>query len=182
MSGVNLFKPSPKQWILILVIVYLGVTVFINLSRKKTDEPVKNVSPIKKTEVPDAKPVNQEYLDKLKQLKVLESKLQATRKKHTEALRLRDVIEAQLKLRINLLVSSQSRINHLVELLNEGALNDQDLELAKAQFKTIELSIEKARSDSVKINKYIDEHAKTLAKEEADLNQLKSQVNLETKN
>ena len=163
------------------MIVYLGVTVFINLSPKKTDEPVKNIIPIKKTEVPEAKPVNQEYLDQLKQLKIVESKLEATRKKHTEALRLRDVIEAQLKLRSDLLVSSQSRINHLIELFNEGALNNQDLELAKAQLKTLEASIEKNRSDSVKVNKYIDEHAKTLAKEEADLNQLKSQVNLDSK-
>jgi len=173
--GVNLFKPSPKQWILILVVVYLGVTVFINLSRKKTDEP------IKKTEVSDTKSANQVDQDKLKQLKVLESKLEATRKKHAEALRLRDVIEAQLKLRSDLLISSQSRINHLVELFNEGALNNQDLELANAQFKTLEASIEKTRSDNLKVNKYIDQHAKTLAKEEADLNQLKSQVNLDSK-
>ena len=178
---MNLFKPSPKQWILILVIVYLAVTVFINLSPKKTDEPIKTVSPIKKPEVPEAKPVNQEYLDKLKQLKVLESKLEATRKKHAEALRLRDVIEAQLKLRIDLLIPSQSRIKHLVELFNEGALNNQDLELANAQLKTLEASIEKTRSDSLKVNKYIDEHAKTLAKEEADFNQLKSQVSLDSK-
>ena len=111
---MNLFKPSPKQWILIVVIAYVAVTVFINLSRKKTEEPIKNISSVKKTEASNAKPANLEDLDKLKQLKALESKLTASQKKYDEALRLRGVIEAQLKLRIDSLKSSESRIHHLV--------------------------------------------------------------------
>ena len=179
---MNLFKPSPKQWILIVVIAYVAVTVFINLSRKKTEEPIKNISSVKKTEVSNAKPANQEDLDKLKQLKALESKLTASQKKYDEALRLRGVIEAQLKLRIDSLKSSESRIHHLVKLFNEGALNEQDLELARAQLKSIEVAIEKNRSDSAKINKFLEDHSKKLAQAESDLNQFKNQMSVDSKN
>jgi hypothetical protein len=179
---VNLFKPSPKQWILIVVVVYVGVTVFINLSRKKTEEPIQNTSSIKKIEVPDAKPANVVDQDKLKQLKVLESKLSASKKKYAEVLRLRGVIEAQLKLRIDSLKSSEGRIHHLMKLFSEGALNEQDLELARAQHRGIEVEIEKNRSDSVKINKSLEDYSKKVAQAESDLSQFKNQMNVDSKN
>ena len=179
---MNLFKPSPKQWILIVVVVYIGVTVFINLSRKKTEEPIQNTSSIKKIEVPDAKPANVVDQDKLKQLKVLESKLTTSKKKYAEVLRLRGVIEAQLKLRIDSLKSSESRILHLMKLFNEGALNEQDLELARAQHRGIEVEIEKNRSDRVKINKSLEDYSKKVAQAESDLNQFKNQMNVDSKN
>lgn len=182
MFSVNLFKPSLKQWILIVVAVYLGVAVFINFSRKKTDEPTKNISSGNKIGKTGKKSSDQENIENLNQLKVLELKLNESKKRYAEALRLRDVIEAQLKLRIDLLKTSESRIDHLIQLLNEGALNDQDLELARSQLKTLETLIEKTRSDSVKVNKFLEDHSKKMAKDESDFNQFKSQMNLDSKN
>jgi hypothetical protein len=58
-------------------------------------------------------------------------------------------------------------------LFNEGALNDQDLELAKAKLKEVETTIQKMQSDSVILNNFIEQHAKTLAQEETEFNLLK---------
>lgn len=179
---MNLSKPSLKQWILIVVAVYLGVTVFINFSRKKTEEPVKNISSSNQVSATDKKSTDQENTEKLKQLKVLESKLSESKKRQAEALRLREVIEAQLKLRIDLLKTSESRIDHLKQLLKEGALNEQDLELARAQLKTQETLIEKTRSDGVKVNKFLEGHAKKVAQAESDLNDFKNQMKKDSKN
>lgn len=179
---MNLFKLSFKQWILIGVSLYIGVTLAINFSQKKTEEPIKKVGSSNKVVVPGAKPVDQENLDKLKQLKALELKLSESKKRHAEALRLRDIIEARLKLRIDLLKTNESRIDHLIKLVKEGALNEQDLELARAQIKTLEALIEKTRGDGLKVSKFLDEHSKKLAKEESDLSQFKIQINLDSKN
>jgi len=179
---VNLFKPSLKQWILIGVSLYIGVTLAINLSQKKTEESIKKKSSSNKVEAPGTKPVDQENKEKLNQLKVLESKLNESKKRQVEALRLRDIIEARLKLRIDLLKTNESRIDYLIKLVKEGALDEQDLELARAQLKTLEALIDKTRSDGLKVSKFLDEHSKKLAKEESDLSQLKIQINLDSKN
>jgi len=180
--GVNLSKPSLKQWILIGVTIYVGVTVFINFSRKKTEEPIKNISSSNQVSAPDKKSTDQENIEKLNQLKILESKLSESKKRQAEAMRLRDIIEAQLKLRIDLLKTSESRIGHLMQLHNEGVLDNQDLELARAQLKTQQTLIEKTRSDGLKVNKFLVGHAKKVAQAESDLNDFKNQMNKVSKN
>ena len=163
---MNLFKSKFKLLIGVAIFLYVGVTAYINFSQKKADLPVKTQSPSKK-------PDEQENLEKIKKLKALELKLNQSRKKHADALSLRDVISAQLQLNIILVKTEQNRINHLMGLLNEGALNDQDMELAKAKLREIEMTIEKMRSDSVTLNNFIQQHAKTLAQEETEFNLLK---------
>ena len=165
-----------------MVAVYIGVTVFINYSRKETHELIKNLAPSSKPAAVDKKSADQENVEKLKQLKILESKLDASQKKHAEALHLRDIIEAQLQTRMSLLQSTETQINHLLVLHKEGALNDQDLELARSQLKGIEVTIEKTRSDSLKVTNFLDTHAKKMAQEESDLNEFKNQMNLNSKN
>ena len=162
--------------------LYIGVTLAINLSQKKTNEPIKKISSSNKVESPGTKPVDQENKEKLNQLKVLESKLNESKKRQVEALRLRDIIAARLKLRIDLLKTNESQIDHLVKLVKEGALNEQDLELARAQIKTLEALIDKTRSDGLKVSKFLDENTKKMAKEESELNQLKIQFNLDSRN
>jgi len=164
------------------VSLYIGVTLAINLSQKKTNEPIKKISSSNKVESPGTKPVDQENKEKLNQLKVLESKLNESKKRQVEALRLRDIIAARLKLRIDLLKTNESQIDHLVKLVKEGALNEQDLELARAQIKTLEALIDKTRSDGLKVSKFLDENTKKMAKEESELNQLKIQFNLDSRN
>ena len=81
-----------------------------------------------------------------------------------------------------MLKTNESRINHLIKLVKEGALNEQDLELARAQIKTLEALIDKTRSDGLKVSKFLEENTKKMAKEESDLNQLKIQINLDSRN
>jgi hypothetical protein len=172
-KSVNLFKSKFKLLIGVAIFLYVGVTVYINFSQKKVDLPVKTQSPSNKEVGQVAKPDEQENLEKLKKLKALELKLNQSRKKHADALSLRDIISVQIQLNINLVKTEQIRINHLMVLFNEGALNDQDLELAKAKLKEVETTIQKMQSDSVILNNFIEQHAKTLAQEESEFNLLK---------
>jgi len=113
-------------------------------------------------------------LEQQAQLKTLEFKLGEVREKYKKLLQLRSAIEGHIQLRQALLKPANDRVAHLQGLQKEGAMNDQDIELAGSQVVSIETSIQKALRDKEKVSKLISDQEIEVSKAEAELNKLKS--------
>jgi len=163
------------------IVLCLGALGYFNYFKKSKPEGViKNEtvvsSPTLISPVATTKPATayKENLDQQTRLKTLEFKLSEARVKYKKLILLRNIIEGHIKLRSDLLKPAQDRITHIQNLQKEGALNDQDVELARGQFASIESSIEKAVKDKEKVVKLISTQELEVSKAETELKKLKS--------
>jgi multidrug resistance efflux pump len=153
---------------------YFGFSKKSEVDTLKTETVVSSPMPI--LPVAETKPatVYKENLDQQNRLKTLEFKLSEARTKYEKLIRLRTVIEGHIKLRNDLLKLAQDRITHIQNLQKEGALNDQDVELARGQFTSIESSIEKSLKDKEKVAKIISAQELEVSKAETELKNFKA--------
>jgi hypothetical protein len=163
------------------IVLCLGLVGYFGFSEKtKPDSIIKKEivagSPLPILPVAETKPatVYKENIDQQTRLKTLEFKLSEARAKYEKLLRVRTVIEGHIKLRNDLLKPAQDRITHIQNLQKEGALNDQDVELACGQFASIESSIEKALKDKEKVAKLISAQELEISKAETELKKFKA--------
>ena len=177
---MSLLNLKFKSLIVIGLILCLGLVGYFGFSKKsevdtlKTETVVSSPMPI--LPVAETKPatVYKENLDQQNRLKTLEFKLSEARIKYEKLIRLRNVIEGHIKLRSDLLKHAQDRITHIQNLQKEGALNDQDVELARGQFTSIESSIEKSLKDKEKVAKIISAQELEVSKAETELKNFKA--------
>lgn len=178
---MSLLNLKLKSLIVVGIVLCLGTLGYFSYFKKsKPESIIKNEivvgSPTSLSPMAVTKPaaVYKENLDQQSQLKTLEFKLSEARAKYEKLTRLRTVIEGHIKLRNDLLKPAQERVTHIQNLQKEGALNDQDVELARAQFASIESSIEKALKDKEKVAKLISDQELEVSKVETELKKLKS--------
>jgi hypothetical protein len=177
---VSLLNLKFKSLIVIGLILCLGLVGYFGFSKKsevdtlKTETVVSSPMPI--LPVAETKPatVYKENLDQQNRLKTLEYKLSEARAKYEKLTRLQTFIEAHIKLRNDLLKPTQDRVTHLQNLQKEGALNDQDVELARGQIASIQSSIEKAVKDKDKVAKLISAQELEVSKAETELKNFKA--------
>lgn len=177
---MSLLNLKFKSFIVIGIVLCLGMIGYFSFLKKSKSESVKTeivvsssapILPAVETKSPT---VYKENLEQQAQLKTLEFKLGEVREKYKKLLQLRSVIEEHIQLRQALLKPAQDRVAHLQSLQKEGAMNDQDIELAGSQVVSIETSIEKALRDKEKVSKLISDQEIEVSKAEAELNKLKS--------
>lgn len=178
---MSLLNLKFKSLIVVGIVLCLGLVGYFSYSEKsKPDSIIKKdivpSSPMPILPVAETKPatVYKENLDQQTRLKTLEFKLSEARTRYEKLIRLRTVIEGHIKLRNDLLKPAQDRITHIQNLQKEGALNDQDVELARGQFASIESSIEKAVKDKDKVAQLISAQELEVSKAETELKKLKS--------
>ena len=178
---MSLLKFKLKSLIAVGFLLCLGlIGYFVYLEKSKPDSIIKKEivvgSPMPILPVSETKPatVYKENLDRQTRLKTLEFKLSEARAKYEKLIRLRTIIEGHIKLRNDLLKPAQDRVTHIQNLQKEGALNDQDVELARSQFVSIESSIEKAVKDRDKVVKLISAQEMEVSKAETELKNLKA--------
>ena len=178
---MSLLKFKLKSLIAVGFFLCLGlIGYFVYLEKSKPDSIIKKEivvgSPMPILPVAETKPatVYKENLDRQTRLKTLEFKLSEARAKYEKLIRLRTIIEGHIKLRNDLLKPAQDRVTHIQNLQKEGALNDQDVELARSQFVSIESSIEKAVKDRDKVVKLISAQEMEVSKAETELKNLKA--------
>ena len=178
---MSLLNLKFRSLIVVGIVLCLGLVGYFGFSEKtKPDSIIKKEivagSPLPILPVAETKPatVYKENIDQQTRLKTLEFKLSEARAKYEKLLRVRTVIEGHIKLRNDLLKPAQDRITHIQNLQKEGALNDQDVELACGQFASIESSIEKALKDKEKVAKLISAQELEISKAETELKKFKA--------
>lgn len=178
---MSLLNLKLKSLILVGIVLCLGTLgYFSNFKKSKPESIIKNEivvgSPMPILPVAETKPatVYKENLDQQTRLKTLEFKLSEARTKYEKLIRVRTVIEGHIKLRNDLLKPAQDRVTHIQKLQKEGALNDQDVELARGQFVSIESSIEKALKDKEKVAQLISAQELEVSKAETELKKFKA--------
>lgn len=177
---MSLLNLKFKSFIVIGIVLCLGMIGYFSFIKKSKPESVKteivvssstSILPAFETKSPT---VYKENLEQQAQLKTLEFKLGEVREKYKKLLQLRSAIEGHIQLRQALLKPANDRVAHLQGLQKEGAMNDQDIELAGSQVVSIETSIQKALRDKEKVSKLISDQEIEVSKAEAELNKLKS--------
>lgn len=178
---MSLLNLKFKSLIVVGIVLCLGALGYFSYFKKsKSEGTIKNEtvvsSPMPILPVAETKPVTvyKENLDQQTRLKALEFKLSEVRVKYEKLIRLDNVIEGHIKLRSDLLKLAQDRVTHIQKLQKEGALNDQDVELARGQFTSIESSIEKSLKDKEKIAKFISAQELEVSKAETELKKFKA--------
>jgi hypothetical protein len=177
---VSSFNLSRKLLITLGFALCFGLAAYLTLSKKSdTVSSSKDIAPsapqiLKQVTETKSATVYQEKQDQQSQLKALEFKVSEARAKREKLLRLRTVIEEHIKLRQDLLKPAQDKISHFEKLQTEGALNDQDIELARSQLVSIQGLIEKASKDKDKVTKLISDQETELTKAETELKKFKS--------
>ena len=176
---MSLLNPKLKWLFVIGLILCLGLLAYFAFLKNSKPDNSKSENAATSTKLitttPEVKPTAyKENLDQQAQLKTLEFKLSEARTKHEKLLHLCSVIEARIKLRQDLLKPAQDRLARIQNLQKEGALNDQDVELARSQLVAIESSIEKARQDKEKVGKLISNQEAEVSKAEAEIKKIKS--------
>ena len=177
---MSLLNLKLKSLIVVGIVLCLGVVGYFGFLKKSKLDSIKNeivvsspkqILPVAETKTAT---VYKENSDKQSQLKTLEFKVSEARAKREKLSRLLSVIEGQIKLRQDLIKPAEERIAHIQKLQKEGALNDQDVELARAHLVSIQSSIEKARRDKEKVSKLISDQEVLVSKAEAELQNFKS--------
>lgn len=110
------------------------------------------------------------------ELKNLQRKLEASKNKYTQLTHLREIIDARVQMNLELLPLARARISRIESLQQEGAMNDQDIEFARAQLTSTEAKLEVTRQDAKKIREIISQFENDLAKDEAALKNLQAEL------
>ena len=178
---MSLLNLKLKSLIVVGIVLCLGALGYFSYFKKskpdsiiKKEIVVSSPTPISPVAVTKPATVYKENLDPQTRLKTLEFKLSEARAKYEKLIRLRTVMEGHIKLRNGLLKPAQDRVTHIQKLQKEGALNDQDVELARGQFVSIESSIEKALRDKEKVAKLISAQELEVSKAETELKKFKA--------
>ncbi len=173
---MSLLNLKLKSLIVVGIVLCLGTLGYFSYFKKSKPESIIKNEIVVGSPMAVTKPaaVYKENLDQQSQLKTLEFKVSEARAKREKLSRLLSVIEGQIKLRQDLIKPAEERIAHIQKLQKEGALNDQDVELARAHLVSIQSSIEKARRDKEKVAKLISDQELEVSKVETELKKLKS--------
>ncbi len=178
---MSLLNLKLKSLIVVGIVLCLGALGYFSYLKKpkpegviKNETVVSSPTPISPVAVTKPATVYKENLDRQTRLKALEFKLSEARLKYEKLIRVRTVIEGHIKLRNDLLKPAQDRVTHIQKLQKEGALNDQDVELARGQFASIESSIEKALKDKEKVAQLISAQELEVSKAETELKKFKA--------